>query len=75
MNEPFRFHDGLVLPAGSCIAIPAMAIQQDPANFANSLVFDGFRFVHQQRDDAEESAEGGEEQTWSAATVSTTNLA
>lgn len=43
VDKPFRFHDGLELPVGSRIAVPALAIQQDAGNFKDPLVFDGFR--------------------------------
>lgn len=71
MNKPFQFHDGLVLPVGSCIAIPAMAIQHDPANFPNPLVFDGFRFAIES---STRNSDAGE-YAWSASTISTANLA
>ncbi|KAI0390333.1 putative cytochrome P450 [Xylariaceae sp. FL0594] len=47
-----RFHDGLYLPAGSKIAVPTLAIHTDPDNFANPLVFDGFRFTSKSHEES-----------------------
>lgn len=75
----FQFHDGLTLPRGSRIGIPALAIQTDPENFRDPLAFDGFRFARLSATAAEEKEDGGGgedgEQKWGAATVSETNLA
>ena len=69
MGFPFRLYDGLELPVNTCIAVPAMAIQQDPDKFKNPM--DWFRFarLHALKDTI------NSEQTWNAFTISTTNLA
>ena len=71
VENPFRLSDGLELPVDTCIAVPAMAIQQDPGNFKNPMEFDGFRFARLNASKESISSE----QTWNASTVSTTNLA
>ncbi|MCJ1401069.1 hypothetical protein MMC11_004281 [Xylographa trunciseda] len=78
MVKPFQFHDGLSIPVGSRVAIPGMAIQQDPDNFQNPLQFDGFRFARLSALDEEKSSRGmahDDDHSWGAATISTTNLA
>jgi cytochrome P450 len=62
-----RFHDGLELPAGSRIAIPALAIHTDPNNFDDPLSFDGFRFCRP-KEAGSDTPSGG------AAALSSTNL-
>lgn len=73
MQTPFRFKDGLELPVGSCIAIPAQAIQTDPDNFQNPQEFDGFRFA--QLGSSEETKFNSDEHQHGATTISETNLA
>ncbi|KAI1778805.1 putative cytochrome P450 monooxygenase [Hypoxylon cercidicola] len=70
----FQFHDGLMLPQGSRIAIPALAIQTDAQNFQDPLTFDGFRFARLNATTEEEGSEDGEHK-WGASTLSETNLA
>ena len=71
MDRSFRFHDPMVLPAGSRLAIPALAIQTDPDNFDNPLTFNAFRFARQDKS-AQEDAE--DERNCSVTAVSPTNL-
>lgn len=70
----FQFHDGLQLPQGTRVAIPALSIQTDEDNFGDPLTVDGFRFSR-----LREATIGGYgqgvEQDWGAATASETNLA
>ncbi|KAK7530972.1 putative cytochrome P450 [Phyllosticta citribraziliensis] len=47
MKEPFHFHDGYTLPAGSRFAFPIHAIHRDPDNYEEPLTFRGFRFANQ----------------------------
>jgi hypothetical protein len=68
VEKPFRFYDGLELPVGSRIAIPALAIQQDAGNFKDPLVFDGFRSARLHPTDSHEHQHG-------ATNVSATYLA
>lgn len=72
MGKPFQFHDGLVLPKGSCLAFPALAIQKDLENFEEPLVFDGFRFA---RLHSSERDHNGDEFQANASTISPTYLA
>lgn len=68
--QGFRTHDGLDLPRGARVAIPALAIQTDPEHFDDPLTVDGFRFAR-----LREAEGAGSEQGWGAATASETNLA
>jgi cytochrome P450 len=72
MNRPFEFHDKLILPTGSRIAVPCLAVHTDPENFQNPLEFDGFRFSKMR---SASIRDGESEQSWAASTISTTNLA
>lgn len=74
-----RFHDGLELPYGSKVAVPALAIQTDSDNFRDPLIVDGFRFANLRRasacDGSSDGAQKGPGTNWGATTVSETNLA
>ncbi|KAK4158697.1 cytochrome P450 [Cladorrhinum sp. PSN259] len=74
----FVFHDGLRLPAGSRIAVPALAIQTDVANYEDPLRFDGWRFARLRDASPKSEGEQGEtasgESKYGAATVSETYL-
>ncbi|KAK7516260.1 cytochrome P450 monooxygenase [Phyllosticta citriasiana] len=56
MKEPFQFHDGYTLPAGSRFAFPIHAIHRDPDNYEDPLTFRGFRFANQVADKQEINA-------------------
>ncbi len=43
--RPFTFSNGVTVPAGTLIAIPATAIHKDERLFPNPDEFDGFRFA------------------------------
>ncbi|KAG6988937.1 hypothetical protein G7Y79_00067g095520 [Physcia stellaris] len=73
MQTPFRFSDGLELPVGTCIAIPALAIQTDPDNFPNPQEFDGFRSERLRLSEEMQSNTDGS--LHSATTLTETNLA
>ena len=70
-GNPFRQYDGPELPVNTCIAVPAMAIQQDPDKVKNPTEFDWFRFA---RLNASKDA-NNPKQNWIAFTNSMTNLA
>lgn len=70
----FQFHDGLQLPHGTRVAIPALAIQTDEDNFDDPLTVDAFRFSRLRETAIGGYGQGGE-QDWGAATASETNLA
>lgn len=70
----FQFHDGLQLPQGTRVAIPALAIQTDEDNFDDPLTVDAFRFSRLREAALGGHGQGGE-QDWGAGTASETNLA
>jgi len=43
--RPFTFSNGVTVPAGTLVAIPASAAHEDERNFLNPQEFDGFRFA------------------------------
>ena len=43
--RPFTFSNGVTVPAGTLVAIPANAIHTDEKNYPNPDEFDGFRFA------------------------------
>jgi cytochrome P450 len=43
--RPFTFSNGVTVPAGTFISIPARATQTDERNYPNADEFDGFRFA------------------------------
>jgi len=51
MDMPYTFHDGITLPTGSRIAFPILAIQTDPDNYDDALLFNGYRFVQRGEDE------------------------
>lgn len=69
----FQFHDGLFLPQGTRLAVPALAIQTDADNFRDPHTVDGFRFARLR--EAARHRKGENEQRWGAGTASETNLA
>lgn len=69
----FAFHDGLKLPVGTKIAIPALAIQTDERAFETPLDFQGFRFADLGGENDHETA--SIESNWGASTISESNLA
>jgi cytochrome P450 len=42
--RPFTFSNGVTVPAGTLVAVPACAIHRDEGMFSNPDEFDGFRF-------------------------------
>lgn len=72
MQKPLQLHDGLTLPVGTRVAIPALAIQKDPDNYREPLVFNGFRSARLQ---TPETNEIGDRHQSSATTVSPTYIA
>jgi cytochrome P450 len=42
--RPFTFSNGVTIPAGTLVAIPASATHTDERTFPNPNEFDGFRF-------------------------------
>ncbi|KAF4635041.1 hypothetical protein G7Y89_g3058 [Cudoniella acicularis] len=73
-GEPWRLHDGLVLPVGTRCIWAADPLLRNPKAFVDPLVFDGFRFARLATDD--EKREGKEDGNSSAASfLSPTNLA
>ncbi|KAI3326358.1 cytochrome P450 [Xylariaceae sp. AK1471] len=52
MGEPFTFHDGFTIPAGTRIAFPVDQLARDPDIFPNPETFDGFRYFRFSEDDA-----------------------
>lgn len=70
----FAFHDGLKLPVGTKIVVPALAIQTDDRNFDNPLEFQGFRFVDLGGRNGRDGT-AGVESNWGASTISESNLA
>ena len=44
LAKPLTFADGTVLPRGTCITMPSVAVSRDPEYFENPDEFDGFRF-------------------------------
>ncbi len=43
--RPFTFSNGVTVPAGTVVAVPIGAINQDGEMFPNPEEFDGFRFA------------------------------
>jgi cytochrome P450 len=43
--RPFTFSNGVTVPAGTLVAIPANAIHTDKRIYPNPDEFDGFRFA------------------------------
>ena len=43
--RPFTFSNGVTIPAGTLVSIPASAAHMDERNFSNADKFDGFRFA------------------------------
>ncbi|KAK5636070.1 hypothetical protein RRF57_011782 [Xylaria bambusicola] len=72
-TEGFLFHDGLHLPQGTKIAVPALAIQTDAEHFNDPLTVDAFRFSRLR--EAANYNHGEGENNWSATRYSETNLA
>jgi cytochrome P450 len=52
--RPFTFSNGVTIPAGTLVAVPASAAHRDERTFANPDKFDGFRFakLRESEDDA-----------------------
>lgn len=44
LAKSVTFADGTVLPRGTCITMPSVAVSRDPTYFENPDEFDGFRF-------------------------------
>ncbi|KAI6785534.1 Ent-kaurene oxidase-like protein [Emericellopsis cladophorae] len=44
LAKSLKFADGTVLPRGTCITMPSVAVSRDPEYFENPDEFDGFRF-------------------------------
>ena len=42
--KPFTFSNGVTVPAGTFVSVPATAAQRDERSFPNPNQFDGFRF-------------------------------
>ncbi|EOD47369.1 putative cytochrome p450 protein [Neofusicoccum parvum UCRNP2] len=45
VHNDLALHDGVTIPAGTMVGIPAYAISQDPQLYPSPATFDGFRFV------------------------------
>jgi len=43
--RPFTFSNGVTVPAGTLVSVPASAIHTDEEIFPNPEEFDGFRFA------------------------------
>jgi cytochrome P450 len=43
--RPFTFSNGVTIPAGTFISVPATAAQRDGRSYENPEKFDGFRFA------------------------------
>jgi cytochrome P450 len=43
--RPFTFSNGMTIPAGALVAVPASAAHRDERTFPNPDEFDGFRFA------------------------------
>ena len=43
--RPFTFSNGVTVPAGTLVSIPAIAVHTDETNYPNAEEFDGFRFA------------------------------
>jgi cytochrome P450 len=43
--RPFTFSNGVIVPAGTLVSIPASAVHRDERNYPNAVEFDGFRFA------------------------------
>ncbi|KAG9230925.1 cytochrome P450 [Amylocarpus encephaloides] len=71
MKVPFTFSDGLTLPVGTRIALPAQAIQRDSEFCRDPLEFDGFRFIKLAQADARQD-DGVN--IWAASNSGKTNL-
>jgi cytochrome P450 len=42
--RPFTFSNGVTIPAGTLVSIPASAVHTDERTFSNPDEFEGFRF-------------------------------
>ncbi|KAM7213845.1 Cytochrome P450 [Rhypophila decipiens] len=63
ITKDFPLSDGLVIPKGTAIGVPAHAISQDPALYPEPEKFKGFCFV----EDEEGKKEGARSMVWTAA--------
>ena len=43
--RPFTFSNGVTVPAGTLVSIPASAVHRDERIYSNPDEFDGFRFA------------------------------
>lgn len=46
---PYTFSDGTHVPAGNVVCVPLRAILRDPMNYCDAHVFNGFRFVDEDK--------------------------
>jgi cytochrome P450 len=53
--RPFTFSNGVTIPAGTLIAIPASAAHRDEETFRNPEEFDGFRFSNLRERDGDDA--------------------
>ena len=55
--RPFTFSNGVTVPAGTIVSVPASATHTDESIYANAEEFDGFRFarLRESGDDKETS--------------------
>jgi cytochrome P450 len=51
--RPFTFSNGMVIPAGTLVSVPASAVHRDERIFANPDEFDGFRFAKLRESDGD----------------------
>lgn len=45
MLRPFTFSNGVTIPTGTVLAIPASVVHRDEAKYHDPDTFDGFRFA------------------------------
>ena len=68
--RPFTFSNGVTVPAGTLVTVPASAIHADERNYPNPDKFDGFRFSR-----LRESEGNTATSRYQAVSTSTENLA
>ena len=54
--RPFTFSNGMTIPAGTLVAVPASAAHQDEQIHTNPDEFDGFRFAKLRESEGDDAA-------------------
>ena len=54
--RPFTFSNGITIPAGTFVAVPASAAHRDERIYGNPDEFDGFRFAKLRESEGDDAA-------------------